>query len=335
MPGYYSYNAGTYTITGGSLNNSDSQDQFQYPNLPVTGDAALIAKVTSLTASPAPAFAGPVFRNGTGTSDPFAAVFMYNGNTYFQYRTTTGSNLSLVNISGNPPEWVKVVRIGSTFSGYYSNDGANWTQIGSTISYAAPATMLAGLASTSINPAAVATANFTNVSLDLPATVTITAAALNYTVWDPATAIDPGLAVADNTSSTLASATVSITGNYVMGQDVLAFTSQNGITGSWNAGSGTLTLTGAASVAAYQTALESVTYQNTSSNPGSATRTVSLQVNDGNVSSNIATKNITVTPQATVVVDTTSDVVDGDTSSIYSLLHNKGADGHVSLREAR
>lgn len=37
---------------------------------------------------------------------------------------------------------------------------------------------------------------------------------------------------------------------------------------------------------------------------------------------------------AVTIVDTTSDVADGDTSSLAALLNDKGADGHISLREA-
>ncbi len=37
---------------------------------------------------------------------------------------------------------------------------------------------------------------------------------------------------------------------------------------------------------------------------------------------------------AVVTVDTTADLVNGDTSSIAALLGNKGADGRISLREA-
>ena len=39
-------------------------------------------------------------------------------------------------------------------------------------------------------------------------------------------------------------ATITISANYVNGQDTLTFTNQNGITGSWNAGAGTMTLSG-------------------------------------------------------------------------------------------
>ena len=37
---------------------------------------------------------------------------------------------------------------------------------------------------------------------------------------------------------------------------------------------------------------------------------------------------------ATLVVDTVSDVVDGDTLSIWALLSDPGPDGFISLREA-
>src|SRR4029077_20047402 len=90
---------------------------------------------------------------------------------------------------------------------------------------------------------------------------------LNYTENQAATALDPALTVTDVDSANLASATVQITGNYANGQDVLGFTNQNGITGSFNAATGTLTLTGSSSVANYQTALDSITYVNSSENP--------------------------------------------------------------------
>ena len=74
----------------------------------------------------------------------------------------------------------------------------------------------------------------------------------------------------DPDSTTLVGATVSISGNYRNGQDVLSFTNIASITGTWNATTGTLTLTGVNTLADYQAALQSVTYENTSPNPGSA-----------------------------------------------------------------
>ena len=110
---------------------------------------------------------------------------------------------------------------------------------------------------------------------------------------------------------------MSITGNFASGQDVLAFTNQNGISGSYNATTGVLTLTGAATVAQYQAALESITYFNSSDNPSGATRTVSFQVNDGaaaNNLSNVATATVIVTP----VNDAPVIDVDGDGASTFT-----------------
>ncbi|WP_345531602.1 DUF4347 domain-containing protein, partial [Viridibacterium curvum] len=123
--------------------------------------------------------------------------------------------------------------------------------------------------------------------------LTTTGTTLSYTENAAATAIDTGLTVTDADNTTLSSATIQISGNYSSAQDVLAFTNQNGITGSWNSGTGTLTLSGSATVANYQTALRSVTYQNTSDNPSTSTRTVTFTVSDG-TATDTATRNISV-----------------------------------------
>jgi uncharacterized delta-60 repeat protein len=125
--------------------------------------------------------------------------------------------------------------------------------------------------------------------------VATTGTNLAYTENDPATTVDGALTLTDPDTTNLAGATVSITSGFVSGQDVLAFADQNGITGSWNASTGVLTLSGTATVANYQTALRSVTYVNTSDNPSTTTRTVSFVVSDGSTNSNTATRNINIT----------------------------------------
>ena len=95
----------------------------------------------------------------------------------------------------------------------------------------------------------------------------IEAAALAYTENDPATAITSTITASDVDNANLAGATVQITGNYQSGQDVLSFADTATITGTWNAATGTLTLSGSDTVANYQAALRAVKYQNTSDNP--------------------------------------------------------------------
>ena len=135
-----------------------------------------------------------------------------------------------------------------------------------------------------------------NVTPVNDAPVTTAGGTLNYTENQAATAIDSTVTVADLDSANMSGATVAITANYVNGQDILGFTNQNGISGSFNAATGTLTLTGSSSVANYKTALDSVSYFNNSDNPSGADRTVSYTVNDGALNSNTSTSTIHVTP---------------------------------------
>jgi hypothetical protein len=124
--------------------------------------------------------------------------------------------------------------------------------------------------------------------------VTASAGSLSYTTNTGGVPVDSGITVSDADNTTLANATVKISAGYASGQDVLGFVPQNGITGIWNPATGTLTLSGNSSVANYQAALRSVTYQNASASPSTLARTVSFVANDGTSSSAPATRTITV-----------------------------------------
>ncbi len=127
-------------------------------------------------------------------------------------------------------------------------------------------------------------------------TVTTASTAIDFTENSNPVAIDNALIVDDVDNSTLQSALVSLGSSYVQGDDLLAFNSQNGISGSFNSSTGELALTGAASVADYQTALRSVTYQNISDNPGNSPRTVEFSVFDGALNSTVMSRSINLIP---------------------------------------
>ncbi|OYD96612.1 hypothetical protein CDG76_07505 [Nostoc sp. 'Peltigera membranacea cyanobiont' 210A] len=128
-----------------------------------------------------------------------------------------------------------------------------------------------------------------------PPTITPgSASALTY-AENTITAIDSGITVSDTDSPNLVSGTIKITSGFASAEDILAFTNQNGITGSYNSSTGVLTLTGSATIANYQTALRSVTYTNSSDNPTTTPRTVSFIVNDGAANSTAVSRNINIT----------------------------------------
>ena len=134
--------------------------------------------------------------------------------------------------------------------------------------------------------------------------VTTSTGTLAYLQNQAATPIDPGVTVTDSDSTTLTGATVSLLGpSFNPSQDVLGFTPQSGITGSYSATTGILTFSGTASVAAYQTVLQSVTYFNSSNFPNggllaAVSRTVKFTVNDGDAINGIdsAFRSIVITP---------------------------------------
>ena len=94
----------------------------------------------------------------------------------------------------------------------------------------------------------------------------------------------------------LVGATVAITGGYVLGEDVLAFTDQTGITGTFDSDHGVLTLNGNDTVGNYQAALQSVTFFDAAGEfPTPGTRIVTFTIDDGTANGNPAsdTRDIT------------------------------------------
>ena len=145
---------------------------------------------------------------------------------------------------------------------------------------------------------------------------------LSYTENDPPLAIDSGLTLTDADDTDLVGATVSITAGFSSGEDQLLFTDQLGISGSYDAGTGILTLTGSSSVANYQTALQSVTYQNGSGNPNTTQRTVTIVVNDGfDTDSDARNINIIAVDNAPLINDATTSVAEDavNTTSITNI----------------
>jgi len=136
-----------------------------------------------------------------------------------------------------------------------------------------------------------------------------------------AVAVDNGVTVVDLDNTTLASGTVAITGAFHASEDVLAFTNTSAstygnISPSYNAATGILTLTSAsatATVAQWQAALRTVTYNDTASNPSTVSRTVSFAVSDGTKTSVAATKSVTV--QGLYATTTTATAASATASS--------------------
>ena len=128
----------------------------------------------------------------------------------------------------------------------------------------------------------------------VPETPEVTAgASISYVAGSAAVALDPGLSISDPGSPTLGGATISVGAGFHAGDTLSVGSPQAGVTSSYNAGTGVLTLSGAATLAAYQAALKSVTFASASAlNPSS--RTISWSVTDGVNPSAPATSSLAV-----------------------------------------
>ena len=120
----------------------------------------------------------------------------------------------------------------------------------------------------------------------------------SYTAGASAISVDPDVTVSSSDGG-LTGATVSISAATLQSGDTLGFTSPagSGISGSYAAG--TLTLSGVATPAQYQAALQSVMFAN-ATNPSTTARSISIVATDNNVNSDPATEQVDVAAPATV-----------------------------------
>jgi len=164
--------------------------------------------------------------------------------------------------------------------------------------------------------------DFTDVN-DAPVLSTIEAAPAVYIENGSPIGITGNLAISDIDDINIESATVSITGNFAPGEDMLSFTDQLGITGAYDTNTGVLTLSGPATPANYETAIHTVAYQNTSDNPSALDRTISFVVNDGDANSNQLSRNIKLTvvndaPVVATVETSPANYIENNTPIIIS-----------------
>jgi hypothetical protein len=138
------------------------------------------------------------------------------------------------------------------------------------------------------------------------------------------TTLDAGLTVSDpDSGGLLKGAKVTISGGIT--GDTLTFTNQNGITAVYNPSTKVLSLTGSASVANYQTALESVTYSFSPANGdptnggADTSRTIDWTVDDGVVNSTAVTSTLDVVHEPPTVAAGATVTFDGGQSSASTL----------------
>jgi hypothetical protein len=153
---------GGWTVKGSGTGIGGVKDQFHFAQQARTGDFDVEAKLASLTAG---GTAGIVARGDVSGGNSGVALLFKNGTLTFGSRATFGAEFvgSAVGTGSPGNLWLRLRRVGSTFTAFYGTDGDNWTTAGTVTVSALPAALKFGFAAFSGGTGQV-TAGFTNAA---------------------------------------------------------------------------------------------------------------------------------------------------------------------------
>jgi glucose/arabinose dehydrogenase/regulation of enolase protein 1 (concanavalin A-like superfamily) len=197
----YSASDQTFFLDGTGADVFGANDQFHYVEQPLNGDGTIVARVRYQSESSPWTKAGLMIKQSTTAGDPFVDVlvtpnvspntpnincvgFTVDGcdaplppvtpavghGVHMQYSgngdKSVTSPTALAGFS-SPNEWLKLQRVGNTFTSWYSTDGQTWTKIGSA-SVTMNAQVTIGLFVTSHNIGQPSSVAFDNVQVSGP-----------------------------------------------------------------------------------------------------------------------------------------------------------------------
>lgn len=162
VSGTTAYQGGTFTIAGGGNDIWAGTDEFRYVHQPFSGDGSIVARVTAQGNTDPWAKSGIMIKETATAGAHYAAVAVTPANgMHFQYDFTGDSGTQPYTI---PDGWMKLTRVGDTFTAYRSSDGVTWTAIG-TATVPMTANVTAGLFVSAHNDTMLNTSVFDNVTV--------------------------------------------------------------------------------------------------------------------------------------------------------------------------
>ena len=124
VKGSATYSSGAYTVKAGGADIWDTADHFHFVYQPVTGNAEVIARVSSIGNTDDWSKAGVMIREALTAESKHAMVVTTTAKGYaFQRRPEVGGySEHTAGGSGTAPGWVRLVRTGDLFEAYRSSD---------------------------------------------------------------------------------------------------------------------------------------------------------------------------------------------------------------------
>jgi glucosylceramidase len=137
-----------FTIGGSGDDIWNREDSFRFAYVPLRGDGEIFARVVAQERTSEWAKSGVMMRATLDADAPFVDVVLTPGNGVAVHARTAAGEAAEGTHGGGPfaPYWVKLVRAGTVFTGFYSFDGIEWTQAAPPVTVEMGTEIFAGLA---------------------------------------------------------------------------------------------------------------------------------------------------------------------------------------------
>lgn len=167
-PGDVCVENGTYTITSSGDDIWNTADAFHYVfQKVITNEVELTIRVKSIDYTDGDAKCGIMFRQSLDPGSPYVFLSLIpSDKIYFQQRSTQHENAESLGsaLSETAPYWVRIYNTGNNYVSYISDNGDNWTEVGS-VTLALGSNPYIGIAYSTHNNAVLGTAVVDHVSL--------------------------------------------------------------------------------------------------------------------------------------------------------------------------
>lgn len=169
QPGSTSYNgrSSVFSIKGSVSDSIDTWDQFHYVYQQRKGDFIVTAEIRNMDQTDTSAKAGIMIREALDGSSKHAMVALIpeNGIVFQRRIEIGGSSFHTAGSVVTAPHWIRLIRQNNKFTGYESNDGVTWLEVGKEFVSMSPV-VFCGLVVMSQNSDTPCTATFGSVSID-------------------------------------------------------------------------------------------------------------------------------------------------------------------------
>ena len=129
LAGSASETGGTFTVSGAGSDIWGGEDQFHFVHQPLAGDGTIVARVVSQDDTSEWAKSGLMVKASATAGATYAAVMVtpdHGARLQANFVNDTGGA-----VVAPPNAWLKLTRVGNTFTAYTSVDGSAWILLGS------------------------------------------------------------------------------------------------------------------------------------------------------------------------------------------------------------